>query len=393
MELYLPIIAFLLILAAFLREDFVFTLLYLLIIAYGVGRWWSRKALQNLKVSRNYPSHTFLGDKIRVDLEITNHSWLPVVWMYLHESLPVDLAVPNSYRQVASMKSRERLKMSYDLLARKRGYYRIGPLMLHSGDILGLSNLFQNQVEPDYLTVYPKIIPLSYVNVPSRSPMGNLRHKQPIFEDPARVLGKRDYVAGDSLRRVDWKASAAVGRMQVKQYEPSIALETSIFLNLNGSDYEQKNRLYAIELAIVVAASMANWVVGQKQSVGLVTNGNDPLGNKGRTQALPPRKGRGHLIRVLEVLARIDASEQRSSVDMIQHAIPDLSWGTTLILISGGADEATFDELFNARRGGLGAMIVLCGPVPGLREIRHYAARFDFPVFHFLNEQDLDIWR
>lgn len=393
MDLYLPIIAFLLILAAFLKEDFVFTLLYLLIVAYGVGRWWSRKAIQNLKVKRNYPTHTFWGDRIRVDLAISNHSWLPVVWMSLHESLPVDLVMPNSFRKVASMKPREHLSMSYDLLGRKRGYYRIGPLMLRSGDILGLSQTFQNQFEPDYLTVYPKIIPLSEVRVPSWSPMGNLKHTQPIFEDPSRVLGKRDYVVGDSLRRVDWKATATVGRMQVKQYEPSIALETSLLLNLHGSDYEQKSRLSAIELAIVVAASIANWVVGQKQSVGLVTNGSDPQGYEGHTKNLSPRKGRAHLVKLLEVLARIQASEQTSSFEMIQHSVPTLSWGTTLILISGNADKATFDELFNARRNGLGVMIILCGPVFGLEEIRSYAAHFDFPVFHFLRDQDLDVWR
>src|SRR3972149_2468824 len=67
---------------------------------------------------------------------------------------------------------------------------------------------------------------------PPQSPMGNLPPPQPIFEDPSRVIGKRDYVAGDSLQRVDWKATAVVGRLQVKQYQPSTARETLIVLSL-----------------------------------------------------------------------------------------------------------------------------------------------------------------
>jgi hypothetical protein len=92
------------------------------------------------------------------------------------------------------------------------------------------------------------------VRLPSRSPIGTLRHTQPIFEDPSRVRGKRDYTTGDSLRRVDWKATATTGRLQVKQFEPSIALETALFLNLNADEYLQRTRLDATELAIVIAA-------------------------------------------------------------------------------------------------------------------------------------------
>ena len=89
-------------------------------------------------------------------------------------------------------------------------------------------------------------------------------------------MGKRDYTAGDSLRRIDWKSTAAVGRLQTKLFEPSIALETVLFLNLNSEEYHYKFRYDASELAIVVAASLANWIIGQKQSVGLVVNGSDP---------------------------------------------------------------------------------------------------------------------
>ncbi len=115
--------------------------------------------------------------------------------------------------------------------------------------------------------------------------MGTLRHHQPIFEDPSRIFGKRPYVSGDSLRRVDWKATASTGQLQVKLFEPSIALETEIFLDLNTEAYEFHSRASATELAIVVTASLANWVVRARQSVGLVTNGLDPLAQDG----LPPR--------------------------------------------------------------------------------------------------------
>jgi uncharacterized protein (DUF58 family) len=392
-DFYLPFVVVILVMAALLQEDYLFTVLYLFAGAYALGRWWSRKAIQSVRVQRTFQPRAFLDEEIPVQLELASTSLLPVVWLRLHESLPVELAVPNFYRQVVSLGPKEQVRLQYSLKARKRGYYRIGPLALSSGDILGLAGTLKMEYPVDYLTVYPRIVPLSKIKLPSHSPMGTLRHHEPIYEDPTRVMGKREYVAGDSLRNVDWKATATTGRMQVKKYEASIALETMIFLNLNSAEYHQKERIHATELAIVVAASIANWVEGKKQSVGLVTNGADPLAVEGRPQPIPPRKGRGHLMRILEVLARVQAAETRPLVELLQHEYLHLPWGTTLILVTGQLDEALFDQLFQARRSGLDAMLVLCGQMSGSREVQRRAATFGFPLYQIEIEQDLDIWR
>jgi uncharacterized protein (DUF58 family) len=174
--------------------------------------------------------------------------------------------------------------------------------------------------------------------LPSHSPLGTLRHTQPIFEDPTRVMGKRDYVSGDSLRRVDWKATAVSGRLQVKQFEPSIALETVIILNLNAAEYEVQSRYDASELSIVIAASIANWVAGKKQAVGMAVNGADPLSDERRPAPLPARKGRQHLMRLLDVLARIKLAEAGSPLpEMLRRESVRLPWGTTLVIITGMA--------------------------------------------------------
>lgn len=390
------IIIFLIVLAviaAILRADFVLILIYILLGVYTAGRWWSQRALKAVSVSRAFNRRAFLGENVQVDLEIANKGRLPVVWLQLHESLPTALSVAGSFQQVISLGPGERLKFEYLLIGRKRGYYDVGPLKLYSGDIFGLTAERERMMEGEHLIVYPKIIPLTKISLPSSSPLGNLRHTQPIFEDPTRVLGKRDYVAGDSLRRVDWKATATTGRMQVKLFEPSIALETAIFLNLNASEYGYRTRFDATELAIVVAASLANWVTGLRQSVGLNTNGIDPLQKDALPQPVPPRRGRAHLMRILDVLARIQAAETVPFFQLLHQQVVHLSWGTTLIVITPQIGDELFDALFQARRAGLNTVLVPCGPVAGLSELRRRADYFGFPLFHILREPDLDIWR
>jgi uncharacterized protein (DUF58 family) len=379
--------------AILLREDTLLTLVYFLVGVYAVSRWWSRRALKTVEYSRRFQPRAFLYEKVSVQLEVVNRHWLPVPWLQLTEALPLELIVPNTYRSVTSLGPYDRQHFTYTLNADRRGYYTIGPLHLRSGDLIGLNEEIDTESTADHLIVYPRIIPLAKVRLPSRSPIGTLRHTQPIFEDPSRVRGKRDYVAGDSLRRVDWKATAALGRLQVKQFEPSIALETAIFLNLNADEYAQRTRLDATELAIVIAASLANWIIGQRQSAGLSVNGADPIGTGEQPQMLPPRKGRAQLTRLLDVLARIRSIPTTPFVQLLQRETPHLPWGTTAILITGAVDDALFDEIFRARRAGLNVVLILCGTVKNLVEIQHRAEHFGIPVQHFARERDLDIWR
>lgn len=386
-------LAALLAVAIFLQEDFVFILIYLLLGTYLLSRWWGRRAFNALSVVRRSPLHLFLGEEARVEVEIANHSWLPLVWLQIHDSLPVALAARHVHQQVVTLQPKGKLHFHYWLEARKRGYYQVGPLNLYSGDVFGVEESLKSTYAPFYLTVYPKIIPLTRLKLPSHSPLGTLRHHQPIYEDPSRVVGKRDYVAGDSLRRVDWKASASSGRMQVKLYEPSIALETQLCLNLNAADYEPRRRYADSELAIVAAASLANWISSQRQAVGLATNGRDPLGEAGRSLPVPPRRGRGNLMRILEALARVEVTESYPLVDLLQRQRLHLPWGATQILITPTLIDEDFDALFQARRSGLGVLILLIGNPTGYRAIQEKADHFGFPLVSLLDERDLDIWR
>jgi hypothetical protein len=97
-------------------------------------------------------------------------------------------------------------------------------------------------------------------------------------------------------------------------------------------------------------------------------------------------------MRILDVLARIQLADTEPLVHLMRTWTSRLSWGTTLVLITGLVDESLFDELFQARRSGLDAMLVICGPVPRFQEIQLKASHFGFPLRQVLYEDDLKYW-
>ena len=387
------LLVLLLLAAALVKGGFAITILYLLLGIYIASMVWTRQSEKNLTIKRKFENTVFWGEDVSVRLEIDNQGWLPIPWLVVRESLPVELAAGSAIKRVLSLGPHGSTEVHYNLSAFKRGHYLIGPFTTRLGDTLGMANIEELETRSDHITVYPRILPLTNVPLPSRSPLGTLRHNQPIFEDPARVRGKRDYVASDSLRRVDWKASAAVGKLQVKQFEPSIALQTVIFLNMNESEYSPKHVIDSTELAIVIAASLANWSVKQKQAVGLTTNGLDSASGNLGVQPIPARKGRSNQVHMLNLLARLQISKERPLIELLNRASPSLPWGTTVVIITGQIDEALFEAIFQIQRRGQNAVVIIAGFSANIRTAQRQARQFGFPLYAFPNEKSLDAWR
>ena len=389
---FLPLLVLLLLIAAFLRGGFALTLIYLVVGALAASLWWSRRAVTQLETRREFNRHAFLGERVLVNLQVKNKDWLPIPWLELRESLPVALVGPNSFQSVIHLGPRAAATFEYTLEARKRGYYPIGPLSMTTGDILGLSDALLAQSPAEALVVYPRIIPFTSTELPSQSPQGTLRHRMPLFEDPTRLFGKRGYTSGDSLRRIDWKSSASSGRLQVKLFEPSIALSTCLILNLHPEDYYYRSRIDSSELAIVIAASLCNWIVEQKQRVGLLVNGRDPLAMDGKPPVVPPRKGKRHLMHLLEILARAESAEVPLLAPLIQAQRFQLAWGTTLVVITGLIGDPVLDELYQARRAGMNPLLILAGRDSVDEAGRRRAAVLGIPAITIATERDLSMW-
>jgi uncharacterized protein (DUF58 family) len=217
----------------------------------------------------------------------------------------------------------------------------------------------------------------------------------------------RAYRTGDSIRHINWKVSAHTDELAVKTFEPAISLESVLLLNFGRQDYIQ--RLHNKEWAVEVAASVASYLVGHRQAVGLMSNGFDPLSittvhqfdetsgrlitpdsaEKALPVAIPPRTGRANLMKILETLARLETSEHVPFVEWASRATVGLSWGVTVLVLSPKGDEATCNALHRMVRAGLNPILLLVEGQEDLALVRERARRLGFPAYSILNDSDL----
>lgn len=364
----------------FLRLDFVFYIAYLLIGVFLLARLWTRQSLRALTFHRSYLDHAFLGETIQIDLELQNRSLLPIPWLRIEDVLPIGLSA-NPLRLALSLRPKERLRLSYEIAGHKRGVYPLGPAILRSGDLFGLEEPCETKEPANQITIYPQILPITELGLPSRSPSGTLRSKERVFQDPARVIGVRDYHPGDSLRHVNWKVSARQNRLQTRVFEPAISLDTVILLNLNRQEYERTYRIDATERAIVVAASVANHLIEGRQAVGFHTNGLDSQSPQGAPLRVPTSPGQANLMRILDVLARVRTADTTPFVSFLQQETAGLPWGVTLLVITGVGDEDLLHELHTVRRRGYEAMLISVEPHMGFPDVRRQARMLGIPAY------------
>lgn len=401
---FFALLLLLFVLAVFLRLDWIYYLIYVVGGIWAFSHWQTRRSLSRVLIQRRLPSRAFTGETVDSEIVLRNTSLLPLPWVRIHDSVPLDLQTGESYRLVTSVGGRARTVRHFRFHCHRRGYYPIGPLRLTTGDLFGFAQAAWEEGSLPHITVYPKVLTLEQLGLPSRLPFGTLRSQQRIFIDPTRMAGVRPYVSGDSMRHIHWRASAHDDTLLVKKFQPSIALTTMIVLDLDQFAYPTRERLGGSEWAIVVAASLANHIISQRQETGLLTNGLDPFSN-GDTNPIPGQNGQGHLMGILEVLARIQLRRDADADDPMDNGQPSpsrfalprwlpsqiasLGWGTTLIVVTPQISDPLLWALHAFNRRGLNVQMVACVRQPGFDRMRQQAEAMGIGVYQTLWESDL----
>lgn len=372
-----------------LRMDWIYYLAYVIGGVYVFSHLSVRRSLRNLSVRRTLLDKAFVGQQIEVRLELTNRSWLPAPWVVVEERVPLELRDISDYRVALGVSGRSATIHSYVLACKQRGYYPLGPLSLRTGDLFGFADAAWDEQEPPHITVYPRVVSLQELGLPSAIPFGVMATPQKLYEDPARLSGVRAYASGDSQRRIHWKASAHANELLVKKFQPSIALNMMVILDLQPDHYPGRYMVSASEWAIVVAGSMAAYAVGQRQPVGLLCNGQDaqhgaPMG------MLTPRSGQAQLMTILSALARVRLNGAAGDLaDWLPTPLARFEWGTVVVLVAPQLDEPTLWLLHQTRRRGSTVIALLCSDQMGFPGLRARAEKLGVSVYQTIWDKDL----
>jgi uncharacterized protein (DUF58 family) len=96
-------------------------------------------------------------------------------------------------------------------------------------------------------------------------------HRAPYFGASIDFAEHRGYVAGDDIRRVDWRLFARTDRYYVKQYEADTNTNLNILFDISRSMAFASKGVSKLEYASYIAACLAYLAHRQRDRVGIVT--------------------------------------------------------------------------------------------------------------------------
>jgi len=223
-----------------------------------------------------------------------------------------------------------------------RGYYEINGM-----DLVG-TNFFLSKEYPKELAcqakiyVYPRPYMDSRFSETLQRINGEVLSKRHLLEDPFEYQGIREYSPFDTMRDINWKASARTGDLMVNVKGYTALKAVRIFLNLE--DGALLRHMELLELSIRIASGVSQLFLQEGIRTALYTNGPDVI--TGECTCLLPGAGDGHAEAIQRLLARISLEESAGSfTEQMEDEVLDSSGREvyTIFISSGTLPE--FQEL------------------------------------------------
>ncbi len=349
-KLELLIVAVVLIVAAFSTAlPFLFYLLYLAILVIGGSYVLVRLGLTDLEAGYAVSAlHGHVGDRMRVTYTLRNGSRIPKLWLEIHNPTTLPGGLPG--RAITLGGRTERSWLIRAPLSR-RGHFRIEPLHIRTGDPFGFFEASATVGQGISVVVYPRIEPLPRWRLPAAALEGS--HASPVrtLQTTPMATSVRPYAPGDAMNRIHWKTTARHGEIQVKEFDLEQTADAWIILDLQRGIQTGRGEDSTVETAIRAAASIADKALQENRAVGMTVNA-------GRTAFLPPDRGGRQHLKIMQLLAAVEADGGTPLVEALITTVGRLRRGMTAVVITASLDPAWVRPLAALRVRGVACVVV-----------------------------------
>jgi len=202
------------------------------------------------------PARLFHDARGGVELTLRNDGRLPTGALQVQDATPDALPASAGF-VLAPLRSGGRATLRYELHGQQRGVHRVGPVTVRVRDPFGLAARPLEVGGTDQVVVYPPVHRLA-AGLPLRGRAGSggaTRARPGASGDELSTV--REYVRGDDLRRVHWRATAHRGELMIRQDEAPQRPDALLVLDTRVHAHRGVGPRSSLETAVATTASVA----------------------------------------------------------------------------------------------------------------------------------------
>jgi len=296
--------------------------------------------------------------EMTIRLEVKNVSPIPIPYFTLNDQTGELFAEQHAF--MVNLRPLETKVIRFICKGHQRGEYFLGPVQLKGSDPLGYLTWNKRIETRQRAIVYPSIYHMDLLN-DRGLPAGNLNINNKMYEDVTQFRSLREYVPGDDMKRINWKASAKTSKLYTMEFDSTLYFPVLIVLNFSFDDYPVRYRNLLVERAAEVAASLSFYFADLKQEIGFVSSGT--TGDAGADEAglikVQSKAGYEHAQEILEVIAKLKTTKGSADFNaLLFRTGSSIPMGTRVMVVSPHIRESQAHTLIAAHRKGTNIQVL-----------------------------------
>jgi len=278
------------------------------------------------------------GGVIHVTVTVKNHGQT-IPMLGLVEQLPQSCPVTDGETTcLCPLQSGEEISLRYSLQA-PRGVYTFPDAEAIAWDWLSVTSWRLSLPAATLFHVLPRVEPLETIVIrPRRTRAFAGVVKANVGGSGLDFFGCREYIPGDDIRRINWRAFARWNELVVNEYEQERIADVTVILDARERVNMRIGAEYVFDHAVRAAASLALHFLAAGNYVGLLVYGN-------YLNWTIPGAGRAQRERILDALIRAKTADKAVFEDLGNIPARLFPPRSQLVLISPLADEQDVEIL------------------------------------------------
>lgn len=292
-----------------------------------------------------------VGDSLQLGYKLNNTGILPIAHAEITCNISKRLGDINFPVEYAFFKPFQMINIKKEFKCKHRGYYKLGKLHVKIKDFLGIFDrdiIFNKNID---LTVYPRIYEINNMKLPATEYFGAFKVPYNTHEDYTSIKHIREYIEGDNVKKIHWKASAKSQNIYVKEYELSANTEINIFIDGYEGSFINDTSGDMEEKMVETAVSIINYCLKNNLHTALVSTTIDKIYVEGRS-----------LKRLESFLGELIGFSPKGKIpihDVLTTESRKLTYGSILVMLTTKLNDKIFEALINLKERSFNPILIL----------------------------------
>lgn len=300
------------------------------------------------------------GETLPVDVEVEQRGVFSTGELFvLPHRLPQEVdADPEDGAPVPALKHNHAARIRIGLKCPRRGVYPLKGFRVESDFPVGLVHAWRIFEQDRQVMVYPRFTRLARLALPTgrRYHPGGVALASSLGES-FEFIGNREYRDGDSIRDIDWRATARMSRPIVREYRDEYFMRVAVILDTHVPKGSKQPVRDAFERAVSVSAAISDYMARQEYLVDIFAAGPN-------LYHLTAGRSLAYLDQILDILACVRENPAEPFEVLEPEIMENLTKITTVICIFLDWNESRRAFVHRLSQQGAGVKVVIVRDTP-----------------------------